>query len=130
MKNFANGDNDSKSLTRNKSEKSVPSFFIYPSRLYKFTTIKSPMAHKTFSQEQFLCKNYKLSISFSSSFFDKKTSMGVSNSLYFATFFLKNIPSISTNMFLIQRVTLRFYSSDPLFFSYFFFHKNFKLSYN
>jgi hypothetical protein len=101
----------------------VPSFFIYPCRLYKFTTIKSPMAHKTFSQEQFFCKNYKLSISFSSriSSSDSLYLMHINNSLYFTTFFFNQIPSIGTNMLLIQRLTLRFFSRDVRFFSLFHF---------
>jgi len=101
--------------------KKVPSFIVYPCRLYKFTTIKSPMAHKTFSQEQFLCKNYKLSISFNSVIGHNNsiTLVNTNSSLYFITFFFQRMPSISTNMFLIQRSTLRFFSRDTVFFSLF-----------
>jgi ribosomal protein S10 len=93
------------------NSKKVPSFFVYPCRLYKFTTIKSPMAHKTFSQEQFFCKNYKLSISFNSKVGSTNSLnlMHINNSLYFTTFFFNQMPSIGTNMLLIQRITLRFF---------------------
>lgn len=117
------------------STKLLPSFFIYPPRLYKFTSLKSPMAHKTFSQEQFLCKNYKLSISFKSDFtsciastttdgklplnFESTLLYSLNNSLYFTMFFFCRMPSISTNMFLVQRFTLRFWSWDKTFFSLF-----------
>lgn len=120
-------------------KKVIPSFFIYPTRSYKFTSLKSPMAHKTFSQEQFLCKNYKLSISFKSDFTNFTSRMDaieyscgskrltlsshINNSLYFTMFFFKRMPSVSTNMFLIQRSTLRFYSRDRIFFSLFAFIK-------
>ena len=101
--------------------KKVPSFFVYPCRLYKFTTIKSPMAHKTFSQEQFICKNYKLSISFTSKISDDNLTslVHVNSSLYFVAFFFQQMPSISTNMLLVQRLTLRFFSRDTRFFSLF-----------
>ena len=42
-----------------------PSFVFKPTKLNKLTLIKSPMAHKTFSQEQFQFKFYSLLISFS-----------------------------------------------------------------
>ena len=42
----------------------MPSFFIYPCRNYKTTITRAPMAHKTFSQEQFMIRYYKLSLSF------------------------------------------------------------------
>lgn len=41
-----------------------PSIFIYPKKTSKFTHLKAPMAHKTFSQEQFKSKFYFLSTSF------------------------------------------------------------------
>lgn len=40
----------------------IPGFFIFPKRVTKFTLIKSPMAHKTFSQEQFSFSTYKFSL--------------------------------------------------------------------
>ena len=43
----------------------LPSFFIYPTRNYMTTILKAPMAHKTFSQEQFGVRYYSLSIAFS-----------------------------------------------------------------
>ena len=42
----------------------IPSFFIHKTSRLKTTKLKAPMAHKTFSQEQFLLKFYSLSISF------------------------------------------------------------------
>jgi hypothetical protein len=100
----------------------TPSFFIYPCRKYKFTMIKSPMAHKTFSQEQFFYKTYKLSVSFSSSVNIEtleSTKLGVNSSLYLVIFFFRGAPCISTNMIFIQRCSLRFLCSDPSFFSLF-----------
>lgn len=42
-----------------------PSFFVFPKSQKKLTITKSPMAHKTFSQEQYLFKFYILSVSYS-----------------------------------------------------------------
>jgi hypothetical protein len=42
-----------------------PSFFVFPKAQKKLTITKSPMAHKTFSQEQYLFKFYILSVSYS-----------------------------------------------------------------
>lgn len=45
-----------------KKKKVCPSFFVYPFRNYKTTIIKAPMAHKTHSQEQFMIRFYRFSI--------------------------------------------------------------------
>lgn len=110
------------------SNKSLtPSFFIYPCRKYKFTLLKSPMAHKTFSQEQFMYKNYKLSVTFSTHTLNGTRGSSalllpaVSSSAYLTMFFYRNMPSFSTNMLFLQRGTLRFYCIDPKFFSMFYF---------
>ena len=54
-----------------------PSFFIHPQRRTRQTFIKAPMAHKTFSQEQFQSKFYTLSISFENTFKDRSVLMGL-----------------------------------------------------
>jgi hypothetical protein len=102
----------------------IPSFFIYPCRRQSFTLIKSPMAHKTFSQEQFLYKKYQLSVSFSSQLTSSGgvgtlTVCGVGFSTFFLDFILRSMPYISTNLFLIQRYTVIYYSTDPTFFNLF-----------
>lgn len=111
----------------NKADSTTPSFFIYPCRKYKFTIIKSPMAHKTFSQEQFLYKTYRLSVSFSGSIgvgITKNPKLDINSSLYLIMFFFRNVPCISTNMIFIQRYSLRFLCGDPNFFSLFLFRLN------
>lgn len=96
----------------------VPSFFVYPPRNYRFTLIKSPMAHKTFSQEQFFFKNYRLSISFTSfiSYRAGSASISIFNSLYLINFFFFYAPCVSTNMFFLQRYSLNFYGVEPNYF--------------
>lgn len=43
----------------------LPAFFVLPKTQKKLTITKSPMAHKTFSQEQYLFKFYTLVVSYS-----------------------------------------------------------------
>lgn len=52
--------------TRSSASKAlgVPSFFIKPFRNYKTTITRAPMAHKTFSQEQFMVRYYKVNLQF------------------------------------------------------------------
>lgn len=110
------------------TDEKVPMFFIYPARNYKFTMIKAPMAHKTYSQEQFICRIYKLSITFYSyipvslpndrtassysgttsntSFIIKEASLN--KILYLFSYFFKSLHCISTGMFFLQRYTLGF----------------------
>ena len=60
-------------LEKNNALKKTPSFFIHPFRNYKTTIIKAPMAHKTYSQEQFMIRYYRLSVSFRVYMFDDYT---------------------------------------------------------
>ena len=84
------------------SESSIPSFFVYPTRNYKTTIQKAPMAHKTFSQEQYMIRFYYLSITFTPL---RHTEVGfyftnsVCKSLYYFLFLVKGMPVFSTNMF-------------------------------
>lgn len=45
---------------------SRPSLFVQPIKRRRFTIIKAPMAHKTFSQEQYLFQTYRLTVAFKS----------------------------------------------------------------
>ena len=45
---------------------SRPSLFVQPIKRRRFTIIKAPMAHKTFSQEQYLFQSYRLTVTFKS----------------------------------------------------------------
>lgn len=45
---------------------SCPSLFVQPIKRRRFTITKAPMAHKTFSQEQYLFQSYRLTVAFTS----------------------------------------------------------------
>ena len=103
-----------------------PSFFIHPYSQSKITLIKSPLAHKTFSQEQFLKRYYKISVSFvpSTTLLSDEIVNSVNGSLYCSIFIRDNIPMISTNLLFLKRISYSYNSVDSLFFSYHFFSKN------
>ena len=95
-----------------KEKVKVPKFFVYPKQNYLTTIQKAPMAHKTFSQEQFAISYYTLSISFVIKLPNTKLNKhknsnaknliypvrGINNSVYLALYLLKSMPYFSTNM--------------------------------
>jgi hypothetical protein len=97
----------------------LPSFFIHPYKQSKITLIRSPLAHKTFSQEQFLNRYYRLSVSFKPNVSNVDISvMSVNGSVYASNYIRNNIPFISTNLLFLKRISYFYTSSDSLFFSY------------
>jgi len=98
------------------SNLSRPGFFVQPVRVYKTTMTKSPMAHKTFSQEQYLLKFYKLSISFSFPKVSNIKPFNLNQSLYTLLSFRFNNFSTNTNLFFLKRSQLSINSGDLKFF--------------
>ncbi len=93
-------------IQKNQPSKSKPSFAFKPTKIHKTTLIKSPMAHKTFSQEQFQFKFFNLVISFSTPL-PLNYSVPTLNHLLFLILSLKSsIPFVETNFFLLKRFTL------------------------
>lgn len=90
------------------------SIFILPVRTEKTTKIKAPMAHKTFSQEQYLFKLYKVVLSNHTILTNK-----LSFKSYLATSHNLNSTAcrISNNMILGSRAGSSIYSSDQQFFT-------------
>lgn len=100
----------------------IPKFFIYPKDNYKITVQKAPMAHKTFSQEQYMIRYYVMSISFSIPLSGNNTVIypirSINGSIYYALSTLNGLPYFSTNLLWLKRYSLTFLVSDPNFFSY------------
>lgn len=111
----------SKNLLKNEVKTNVkkPSFFIHPYRQSKLTIIRAPLAHKTFSQEQFLQRYYRISVSFKPDF-EKKIDFinSVNGSIYASNFIRNNIPFISTNLLFLKKISYVYTSKDPYFYSY------------
>lgn len=99
-----------------------PSFFVYPFRNYKTTVVKAPMAHRSYSQEQFMIRFYMLSITFYTKFSIEKNELNnfsVNKSFYFANILKKNTPYTGTNMLFLQKYCIFFNSRDSNFFSFY-----------
>ena len=90
----------------------TPSFFVHKKQQFKTTKLKTPMAHKTFSQEQFLFKYYTLSISFKSTNKKLNYPKSVNKSVFAILNFRKSLPFFATNLLFLKSFKLMFYSSD------------------
>ena len=96
-----------------------PAFFVYPKKNYKTTITKAPMAHKTYSQEQFMIRFYNFSITFYSdcSGGNSEALNSINKSIYFTHLLKGAVPFIGTNMLFISKYSLIFNAKDSLFFS-------------
>ena len=123
-------DVDAGNTTNNKVKVKKPSFFIYPFRNYKTTIVKAPMAHRSYSQEQFMIRYYMLSITFYTKLSIKENELNnfnVNKSFYFANILKRNTPYTGTNMLFLQKYCIFFNFIDTDFFS---FYRYTQLSYN
>jgi hypothetical protein len=98
--------------------KTIKGFATLPCRQTKHTGAKAPMAHKTFSQEQFLIKYYYLVFSTTSSKTEDKLNSDIDNSILKCNEFLTLTSFSGTNMLMLYRVKHWFYSHDTKFFAY------------
>ena len=94
-----------------------PSFFVYPFRNYKTTITKAPMAHKTYSQEQFMIRFYKFSISYWTGGVCEVVD-NVNKSVLLVHFLRRHKPYMSTNMLFLHRYTVIFLSRDTRHFKF------------
>lgn len=112
---YLRGELTKKKRDAREAQLSVKGFFIKPVRSTKFTTQKAPMAHKTFSQEQWLYKHYSLSFSFEPSNDYLPTYRPVSSAngaIYIGLLLLQSSYGFTTNLLNLSRVTHRFESYD------------------
>lgn len=105
-------------LTRSNSKLfKRPSISIRPTKQSKFTSLKAPMAHKTFSQEQFWIRFYRLKINFTV----YKTGTSILNSLnksFYTILLLRtSLPLTETNLMLLKSFAFEIPSSDSSFFT-------------
>jgi hypothetical protein len=98
-------------------EDTTPSFFIYPKKQKKFTLLKAPMAHKTFSQEQFRFKFHHLGISFNSSYTKGSTLTGVNNILFLALYLRADQTPFESNLFFLKKVRFSMTGTDSNYFT-------------
>ncbi len=75
-------------------------FFTLPKTFSKFTTTKAPMAHKTWSKEQYGCRSYSFVLSFK--IYLEKSSCSINEILFFIMSCKRNFPFYETNLFFIK----------------------------
>jgi len=102
-------------IQKNHTSASKPSFAFKPTSVHKTTLIKSPMAHKTFSQEQFQFKFFNLVISFTIPFVKSLELLSVNQLLYLILSLKTSIPFVETNFFLLKRFRMVLPSKDIKF---------------
>ena len=97
------------------TKKKVKSF-ILPRKKYKFTLLKTPMAHKTYSQEQYKFQYYKLIIPFKVNLMKCiKHKHNITNIILQTRKFLyKN--NISTNLFLNKETNVKYLFNEKEYF--------------
>ena len=102
-------------IQKNHSSLGKPSFAFKPTRIHRTTLIKSPMAHKTFSQEQFQFKFFNLVISFYIPFNDTKNSLNINQVLHLILSLKTSIPFVETNFFMLKRFRVILPLKDSIF---------------
>jgi hypothetical protein len=96
--------------------KTSPKFFIKPLNRTIFTRTKAPMAHKTFSQEQYSIRYFSIKVSIRVGYSEKISLIGSVNcSTYFAILLRRNSFFFETNLMLLQRITFNSYSRDSAY---------------
>ena len=97
-----------------------PKIFIYPNKKnYKITLTKSPMAHKTYSQEQFKFNFFTLGFSFK--FYlsgDLAQIKKLSEALFLIKYIFSKNLNFSTNMIFLKKFIFIFHSIETSFFLY------------
>ena len=94
-----------------------PSLSIKPVKQSKFTSLKAPMAHKTFSQEQYWIRFYRLQINITLSKSSIKVISSVNASFYVILLLRSSLPLIETNIMLLKCFSFHIPSSDRMFFT-------------
>ena len=99
-----------------------PSFVFKPTKKYKITLLKAPMAHKTFSQEQIKFQYFSLTISFKINMNINKInfSLNTLNKVLVLLLQLRQtIPFIETNFFILTRFKFSIYLRDKIYFIFY-----------
>jgi len=102
-------------IQKNHSSTVKPSFAFKPTKVHKTTIIKSPMAHKTFSQEQLQFKFYQLIISFKVPLPVKFLIPTVNQLMYLLITLKSSLPFVETNFFILKRFRIILPVNGPCF---------------
>lgn len=95
--------------------KVIPKFSIKPFRQSKFTITKAPMAHKTFSQEQYMYSYYSLSTNFKFYINTRGKNLNLNQLLFFFLVLKQSRFSFETNLFFLQKIIVSTVAKDEQF---------------
>ena len=100
------------------SSKSIKGFATLPCRQSRHTAAKAPMAHKTFSQEQFIIKYYFLVFKVETNNDKGYIYNSINKSILISNAFYNCNSFSGTNMFMLYKVKSWFNSTDQKYFEY------------
>lgn len=100
-------------LQKKKSKPTTISFYVLPQKTNRFTITKAPMAHKTFSQEQYLFSQSSLVIRFK---IEMKKNMNFNQIIYMLAVFQNSHFYFETNIFFLFSIKLKLSFSDTKIF--------------
>ena len=108
-----------KSTNKTNEKTQIIKFGFLPSTRKTYTLTKAPMAHKTFSKEQFAFKFYKFKVSIKAAL-DPNYQINSLNQSTSALLIAKNsFPVFETNMMFLKFYKIKMLSTAPHFYSYF-----------
>jgi hypothetical protein len=108
----------SASSPNKKDKTAIPGFFVYPKKVTKFTILKAPMAHKTFSQEQISFSSYSFSLTFTVNL-QAPVPCSKGAMLHLLEYFNGLRLFYGTNMLFLKNFRVLFLVQDTTFFSYY-----------
>lgn len=103
--------------TKKKNDKNIIEFAFLPTKHHSYTLTKAPMAHKTFSKEQFLFKFYKMRVTIKTVFTETVTIDSVKKANQVLLIIKNNFPFFETNLLLLKYYKLFITSTDANFYS-------------
>jgi len=105
-------------FTKNHQKKNLScSFFITPTRFQLYTLLKAPMAHKTYSKEQFTLCFYNIHFNFSFRLVYKL--LTVNTALLFLLLTKAQFPQFETNLLFLKNIHFYFIYESQVYFNYF-----------
>jgi len=109
---------------KKKDKVKVIKFAFLPSTRKTYTLTKAPMAHKTFSKEQFAFKYYKFKVSIKASLDPSLKINSVDQATTYMLIVKNSFPVFETNMMFLKFYKIHMLSTAPDFYSYAAFVRN------
>lgn len=93
-------------------------FFVLPVKYQVYTLTRAPIAHKTWSREQFKFHYYFIRISFNKSILVDESLVNFNQILFFILLIKNKLPIFETNLLFLKTLRLLFFVSDKTYFNY------------